>query len=382
MRKWLPRLLIPIGLVVAFVAFTRLRTESILVRVAPVERAAVEETVTNSKAGTVRARRRAKLSAEVGGRVVEISKREGEWVKQGELLLRLNAASPSAQLRLTQAGLRVAEAARNEACVARDRAARELKRKRSLAKQQILSDDLLDALESTHEAAEAACTAVTAERDKTRAAIVAAEADLAKFSIRAPFDGVIAEQTAEVGEWITPSPPLLTAPAVIDLIDPTSLYISAPMDEVDSSAFRAGQRAKVTVDSHPGAVFSGSVARIAPYVLDFEAQNRTVEIEVEIDAPELAASLLPGTSADVEVILEIRKDVLRIPTSALLEGRRVLVPDNGTLIEREVEIGLKNWDYAEVLTGLSEGQAVVTSLDRVEVKGGARVEIEETAPRP
>jgi HlyD family secretion protein len=191
---------------------------------------------------------------------------------------------------------------------------------------------------------------------------------------------VIAEQTAEIGEWITPSPPLLTAPAVIDLIDPTSLYISAPMDEVDSSSIRAGQQAKVTVDSHPGAVFPGRVVRIAPYVLDFEAQNRTVEIEVEIDDAELAASLLPGTSADVEVILIVRENVLRIPTTALLEGRSVLLPDDGTLIEQQVEIGLKNWDYAEVLTGLAEGQSVVTSLDRIEVEAGAQIEIEETTP--
>jgi HlyD family secretion protein len=382
MRKWLLRLLIPIGVAALILRFTVYRSESLPVKVVPVERAVVEATITNSKAGTIRARRRARLSAEVGGRVVAIVKREGEWVKRDEVIIRMNDASPRAQLQLARESLRVAEAARNEACVARDRALRELNRKRTLAKERIMSDDLLDALESTYEAAAAACTAVTAERDKAKAAIVAVEADLAKFSIRAPFDGVIAELTAEIGEWITPSPPLLTAPAVLDIIDPSSFYVSAPMDEVDSASVRAGQRAKLTVDSHPGDAFPGSVVRIAPYVLDIEAQNRTVEIEVEFDDAEFASSLLPGTSADVEVILEIREDVLRIPTSALIEGRMVLLPDNGRLVERGVEIGLKNWDYAEVVNGLEEGQAVVTSLDRVEVKAGARVEVEETTVRP
>jgi HlyD family secretion protein len=347
-----------------------------------VERAVVEATITNSKAGTIRARRRAKLSAEVGGRVVAIAKREGEWVEKDEVIIRLNEATPRAQLRLAQESLRVAAAARHEACVARDRALRELNRKRALARERIMSDDLLDALESAHEAAAAACTAVTAERDKAKAAISAVEADLAKFTIRAPFEGVIAELTAEVGEWITPSPPLLTAPAVLDIIDPSSLYVSAPMDEVDSASVRAGQRAKVTVDSHPGREFDGRVARVAPYVLEVEAQNRTVEIEVEFEDEEFASSLLPGTSADVEVVLQVREDILRIPTSALLEGRTVLLPDDGTLVEREVEIGLKNWDYAEVKTGLGEGQLVVISLDRVDVKAGARVEVVETTVRP
>ena len=103
--------------------------------------------------------------------------------------------------------------------------------------------------------------------------------------IVAPFPGVVAEVSTEVGEWVTPSPPLLTSPAVVDLIDPTSLYVSAPMDEVDSARIRAGQIAKLTVDSQPGQVFGARVARVAPYVLDVEAQNRTVEIEVELDDP-------------------------------------------------------------------------------------------------
>jgi HlyD family secretion protein len=181
---------------------------------------------------------------------------------------------------------------------------------------------------------------------------------------------VVAEVSTEVGEWVTPSPPLLTSPAVVDVIDPSSLYVSAPMDEVDSGKIRQGQRVKLTVDSRPGDEFMGSVLRVAPYVLDVEAQNRTVEIEAQFDDGELAGSFLPGTSADVEVILEVRTGALRIPTSALLEGNRVLLLEDGMLVERSVELGLRNWEYAELLSGLAEGEQVVVSLDRVEVKAG------------
>ena len=124
------------------------------------------------------------------------------------------------------------------------------------------------------------------------------------------------------------------------------------------------------------------MVRVAPYVLDLEAQNRTVEIEVELDDQEVAARLLPGTSADVEVVLEARDRVLRLPTSALLEGNRALVARDGTLVEQPVRVGLRNWDWAEILEGLSPEQAVVISLDRVEVKAGARVEVEEIEYRP
>jgi HlyD family secretion protein len=382
MRKWFLRLIIPIGVAAVVLRFTVFRPEPVLVKAVPVARAEVDATITNSKAGTVRARHRAKLSPEVGGRVVEIAKREGAWVKQDEVLVHLNDATPRAQLQLAQASLRVAAAARNQACLARDRAQRELSRKQVLAKERIVSEDLLDALQSAYEEARASCAAAAADRDKAEAAVAVAEAALAQFVIRSPFDGVIAELTAEVGEWITPSPPLLIAPAVLDIIDPTSLYVSAPMDEVDSASIRAGQRAKVSVDSHPGERFEGHVLRVAPYVLDVEAQNRTVEIEVGFEDQEFASSLLPGTSADVELVLQVHKGVLRIPTSALLEGQTVLVPEDGKLVEQKVEIGLKNWDYAEVKAGLAEGELVVTSLDRADVKAGARVKVEETAVHP
>jgi HlyD family secretion protein len=343
--------------------FTLLRPEPLLVRVARVEPARVESTITNSKAGTVRARRRAKLSAEVGGRLVALVHREGDVVEAGELLVQLNDATPRAQLLLARLGLRVAQSAANEACIARDRAVRELRRKRSLADQNIVSEDLLDGLQSTAEAADASCNARNSQVGEAQAQITAMEAELAKYSIRAPFAGVIAEQEVQVGEWITP-------------------YVSAPMDEVDSAKIQLEQAVKVTVDSHPGQEFPGRVVRLAPYVLDVEAQNRTLEIEVELDDAEFAATLLPGTSADVEVVLDAREGVLRIPTSALLEGNRVLVASDGTLEESAVEVGLKNWNYAEVRGGLEEGQLVVTSLERVEVKAGARVAIENAAPTP
>jgi HlyD family secretion protein len=382
MRKWLLWSVCSLAAAAVLLRFTLLAPEPIHVKVVRAERGRVESTVTNTKAGTVRARRRAQLSSEVGGRIVEIAHREGDRVETDAPLVALNDATQRAQLRLAEEGLRVAEASRLQACIARDRARRELERKRKLAEQAIVSADLLDQLESAYEVARASCNAATAELDRARAQIAAIEVELEKMVIRAPFDGIIAEVAVEVGEWITPSPPLLTAPAVVDVIDPTSLYVSAPMDEVDSAAIRTGQQAKVSVDSHPGASFPGKVVRVAPYVLDFEAQNRTVEIEVELDAPEVAARLLPGTSADVEVVLEARDRVLRLPTSALLEGNRTLVAKDGRLVEQPVQVGLRNWDWAEIREGLSVEQAVVISLDRVEVKAGAHVQVEEIEYRP
>ena len=92
--------------------------------------------------------------------------------------------------------------------------------------------------------------------------------------------------------------------------------------------------------------------RVAPYVTAVEKQARTVEIEVKFDEPARAGRLLVGYSADVEVVLDARKDVLRVPTSALLQGGRVLLLGaDGRLEERTVKTGLANWEYTEVVAG-------------------------------
>jgi HlyD family secretion protein len=160
---------------------------------------------------------------------------------------------------------------------------------------------------------------------------------------------------------------------VIDLIDPTSIYVSAPMDEVDAARLHPGLRGRVTVDSHRGQEFWGSIVRVSPFVLDVEAQNRTVEIDVELDDQTLSATLKPGTSADVEIVLETHENVLRVPTGALFEGNQVLAVEDGKLAADTVEIGLKNWNWTEIASGLDQGDVIVTTLDRPEIKAGALV---------
>jgi HlyD family secretion protein len=135
--------------------------------------------------------------------------------------------------------------------------------------------------------------------------------------------------------------------------------------------------ARITLDAYRGKHFAGHVRRIAPYVQAIEKQARTVEVEVEFENPGDAKHLLIGYSADIEIVVVAREDVLRIPTSALMPGNRVLVlTDAGKLDERKVEVGLTNWEFSEVKAGLARGDRVVTSLDRDGVKAGARATAE------
>ncbi len=369
-KRWIG--LVLLALLIAAGGYWRFTSDRLEVRVVSVERGIVEETVTNSKAGTLKSRLRSRMSAETGGRVVDIHHREGQAVKKGALLVKLNDTSHRARVQLAEAVLETSTARNKEACINRDLARRDLDRARELRRNQVTSEENLDRLEVKYRTTEASCSATEADIARARAEIRAARAELEKTEIRAPFDGIVAEVNSEVGEWVTPSPPLLSSPSVIDLIDPASLYVSAPMDEVDSNRIRVGQVVRITVDSHPGESFPGRVIRVAPYVLDIEAQNRTVEVEVEFDTHPDPGTMMVGTSADIEVTLATRDDVLRIPAATLLQGGKVLILEEGVLEERMVSVGLRNWNFVEVTDGLSSGELVVESLDEKEVVAGAR----------
>ena len=382
MRRWLIRIAVILVIVLAGFALrkTVFRPEPIEVRAEPVSKGRVEETVTNTRAGTVKARRRAQLAPEVGGRVVAIAHREGERVKAGEVLMRLDASLGEAEVTLSRREVQAMEAQREQACLAAERSRRELGRFSRLAKEGIVSTDLLDQAQTSAETNEAACRAARAAVEQARAALDLSGRRVNQMVLRAPFDGIVADLSVELGEWTTPSPPGMPIPPVMDLIDPDSIYVSAPMDEVDSAHIRPGQPVRVTIDAYPGRAFAGRVTRVAPYVLDREEQNRTVEIEVELTDLGGAGEvrLLPGTSADVEVILQVHPNVLRVPTPALLEGGKVLVVKEGKLEERKVRTGLRNWDWTEVLEGLAPGDLVVTALDKPEIKAGAEVKVTQS----
>ncbi|MEW6366538.1 MAG: efflux RND transporter periplasmic adaptor subunit [Acidobacteriota bacterium] len=381
--KWRNRLIVlaVVAASVLVLRFTVFAPKPVPVSAYRVAAGRVEDTVANSKSGTVKVRRRAKLSPEIGGRVTYLGAIEGQRVRGGDVLLRIDDSELRAALMLSERAAQAARATQQEACLVADLARRELDRNQALRQQGIISDSVIDQLSNGWEAAEARCEASRAEVRRADAAVDVARANLAKTELRAPFDGVVVEIGTQLGEWVTPSPPALPVPPVIDMLDDRGIYVEAPMDETDSAKLRPGLPVRISLDSHPGKSFPGRLTRVAPFVRDFEGQNRTVDVEAEFEDVQFARTLLPGTSADVEVILQARDNVLRIPAHALTEGDRVLVIDKDRLAARKVEPGIRNWEFVEVRGGLKAGDRVAVSLDRVEVKEGALVRVSEEVTR-
>lgn len=355
--------------------FTWFQNPAVEVSVHTVGKGRVEDTVVNSRAGTVESRRHAGMSPAVAGLVVAIPAVKGARVTAGEALLRLDDRELQARVLLAQRSLAAARALAEQAASENDLAQRLWERTQKLARDQVVSDLAQEQDRSRSLAAAAALAASKARIQEAEAAVDVAESTLAKTTICAPFDGVILNITTEVGEWISPAPPGVFIPPVIDLIDPDALYVSAPIDEADVSQLRRGLRVRITLDAFRDRSFAGEIQYVSSFVETRLEQNRTLRVEADFREARLPPNVLPGLSADLEIILDSREEVLRIPTFALLEGNRVLVVENGRLVERSVTTGLRNWSYTEISAGLGLGDAVVVSLDRPEIKAGARARV-------
>ena len=356
------------------------RPKPVAVIITTVEIGDVQRTVTNTRAGTLKACRRAGLSPSIGGQIARLPVKEGDIVKKGQVLLELWNDDLNAQVNLTRIEILASESRVKEVCIIADVAKREAKRISALRKKGLTSDDASERAVGEAKAKQAACQTAKSSAEVSRARLTVALASLERTQLKAPFDGTVAEITGELGEFVTPSPIGVPTPPAVDIIDTSCLYVLAPIDEVDAPEIKAGMPARISFDAYNKKFFNGKVRRIAPYVLDREKQARTVDIEVNFIQDDNKINMLPGYSADVEIILDSHTNVIRIPSEALLEGQKVYIYDNDSKIiyEKDVTVGLSNWKYTEVLEGLEKGEQIVTSIDRDGVTDGADVKIEST----
>ncbi|MDH4558787.1 efflux RND transporter periplasmic adaptor subunit [Pseudomonas sp. BN417] len=363
MRKLL--IIIPIFVPLMMLAGFWVRPDPIPVQLVEVANGAVETLVANTRAGTVKACRRAHLSFKTGGQVSELLIHAGQRVQAGDVLMRLRQDDLQARVEEARARLDAQRNLREQSCSQASQDQRDLQRLDRLAERKLASQDVLDQSTTRARLSQLLCSGGEAKIREAEASLDLQLAQLDQATLRAPFAGIVAEINGELGEVVTPSPPGIPTPPAVDLIDDQCLYVEAPIDEVDAALVRPGMPVRITLDAFRGRSFEGRVSRIAPFVRELEKQARTVDIEVKFERVPRDLMLLSGYSADVEILLAQREQALRVPTESLLEGGKVLRydPGNGHLREQKVEIGLANWRWSEVKGGLAAGDRIIPSLD-------------------
>ncbi|WP_299875225.1 efflux RND transporter periplasmic adaptor subunit [uncultured Cocleimonas sp.] len=347
------------------------------VSVVAVEKGDVEATVANTRAGTIKACRRAKLSPSTGGQISELPYAEGDFVKKDAMLLKIWSLDLQAEVEHIKKNIIASEDTAEATCLQADMAQRTADRELRLLRSRSISQEEYDLKYTEYLVNKASCKAAKANIDSVKASLLVAQEQLKRTVLYAPFDGVIAKINGELNEYVTPSPIGIQTPPVIDLIEPGCFLVSVPVDEVDAPKIKIGLPARITLDAWRGQIFKANVSRIGSYVTDTEKQARTVEIELSFQDKTQLDDLLVGYSADADIILQTNKDVLRIPSETLVDDSHVLLfnPESKILEKITVKKGLSNWSFTEITEGLKTGDQLVTSVGTTGVKEGVLVKV-------
>jgi len=397
-------IILPVFIILAGFYFL-FRVKPVDVTVFRVKKGEVESTVTATTTGTVQARALSKISSHYTGRIKRILKRDGERVKKGETLLEIENNDANAQLRLAEANLRGTKTELSQLLLSRDmvvsqasstlnqtrakldNAAANLDRANSLYTKGMISKQEMDSAKSTFDVAQADYESARAnelqgkmkdEEIKTARARVEqmesnlqlAGVQLGRTYITAPYSGIITELFVEEGELLS------IGTQVLEMADESTMEVDAVIDEVDVGKLRIGQDVKLTFDAFKEKQSLGKILEISPYITTTKEQNRTVNIKVGITTGQ--DGILVGMSTDVEVITGRAKDVLYLPTNAIIEkadGQFVFIAEKGVAREKRIKTGLSNWDTSEVIEGLREGDEVITSLEIKKFTDGTKIKV-------
>lgn len=331
-------------------------------QVKTVKASAGELKITVAATGTVTPEVEVMIKSKAGGEIKEFPFNEGDSLKRGEVVVRLDPETEKTRVRQHEANLLMAEAKLDKARVSLKDSEMKLQREKKLFNEGIISrqeyDDAIIALERARSDQKIA----GAEVIQTKERLKEAETLLDDTVIKAPLTGTILKKFVDEGQIISST--LSSASEgtpLFSMANLEKLYVKAMVDEVDIARVSPGDDAEVTVDGLPGRSFKGKVVRIAPQ----GRVERTVTVfETWVEVYGANSLLKPGMTADVEIITEMKKGALIVPNESLklLDGKTGLyVMRGGAPAFTAVETGLTNGMVTEILSGLKAGDEVVVS---------------------
>jgi len=358
LKNWVVWLVVALVIVATVVLLKG--NKPVAVKVFEVKQGELRVIVNATTTSTVKSETEVTLSAQRTGRVVKLPVQEGDILKAGSLIARLDLTEESVQTEsvLAQSKATYEEAGKNVARV------------EDLYANNLVAQQDLDAARRAYEVA----------RSQYRAAVSDAGVKGDYSVIRAPFDGVISKKYTEVGELLLPGRQIVT------MVNPERIYVLSTIDEVDVGRLKPGQPVSLTVDAFPGERFTGRIGRISPIVSGGKLETRTADVWIYFDRrqPRIKA----GMSADVEILVATLQNVLSVPSQAVIERdgkKQVYIADGKALaagvggaiaLLRPVVTGETNWSFTQIVSGLKAGDFVVTTPEADRLKDGVKLAAE------
>lgn len=339
----------------------------------------VEEVLTAT--GYIVPQLRSVVSARTSGRLRWLGVDEGSRVKTGEVIARLDSDDLEAQVAEARAALAQSKASLAQSRATEWQAGREEERQRSLVSQGITTQADHDAARRAHEVAVAGVSAAEEAVKVAEARLVLAQANLEKTTIRAPFDGIVINKAAEIGEMVAAGAfsGQPTGGAIVTIADFASLEMEADINEGNLSKVAPGQPAAISVDAVPDRRYRGVLRQIVPTA---DRQKAVVQAKVRILDPD--ERLVPDMSARVVFLTqEIPADQIAAPprifvpaTAIHLDGDApfVLAVQEDKVVRLGVSLGESRGDLREVVSGLT-GRETLIDGEAEGLRQGDRVRV-------
>lgn len=313
--------------------------------------------------GYVVAQRKASVASKGTGKLVYLGVVEGDVVKKGQIIARLEDNDIRAQLEQAKANLKLTKADLKEA-------ENNFNRQKELLKTNSTTQASVDA-------AEAAYLRVLANIDVANAQVKTAEVNLENTLIRAPFDGTVLTKNADVGEIVAPfAASASSKAAVVTIADMSSLQVEADVSESNIQKIKPDQDCEITLDAYPQLKYPGYVAKIVP-----TADRSKATVLVKVGFRKYDSKVLPEMSAKVLFLGDSGKaaatPMLVVPASSVVDrnGKKFVYKVNeNKAVSVEVKTGRISGSYVEILSGISDGDKVI-EIPNEKIKDGVKVKI-------
>lgn len=351
-----------------------------------------------------------KINSLVSARIERLAVREGDQVVRDQVLVELDRTLYEARVQGARAALNTQRASAEASLATLNQAEDMLQIAKEMAEQDLgAQQDLKDA-QNNYDGAKARYNAALAQVGSAEASLEQAQEDLSRCTIRAPMAGTVTALDVEEGEMVLGTQMTMGTQMMV-VSDLSRMEVEVDVDETDVVAVIVGQQAEVEVDALPDTLLNGTVTEIANAGTTIGAgtQMEVTNFAVKVELSETDPRIRRNMSAAVDIITETREDVLYIPMQALTarrqedlavsnEGEDVtaagsaseedeyvevvfVVTDDGTVELRRVETGISGTTEIEILSGISEGETIVTGPFRLlsrTLKDGDRVKVKES----
>ncbi|SRR6266568_2464766 len=372
----------PVILVAAGIVLKMTLLAAPTIKVAKVEKRDLAAQVYGN--GTVEAKIMVGVSSKITGRIVELYADQGDQVKRGQLLAKLEnddflhqEQQSEAGLNRSAAGLNVEQANLQKARANLALAEKNAQRFKTLAEKNLVSKLEAEQYDTNCQVAreevtrcQAAIDAVRMEQRANRAGLGFARSKLGDTLIHAPQDGIIITRDLEKGATVSPGMSIFT------LADPKSVWVKANVDESQLKGVAIGKKAVITLRSSTGDQLPGQVVR-----LGHQSDRVTEELEVDVAFNEPLKHFRLGEQSDVYIVAGMKKEALSLPSATIVtrdKKRGVWVVTNGKVTFKEVTVGIVDrLNFTEIVTGLDDGERVALAPppEMTKFKDGMKVQV-------